>query len=189
MCDGIVEAFENTLPWISLFGLVLDASGAILVLGPDIPIVARLATKIERWRLWKLLDELKQEGKVTEGTQIVDELLNESSEASEWGFNVEELMLVQSSGITDNHIRVVMGENLLEGNRTSRYLNDFEGMIEEYRGIEQDYYFAGGSLLLIGFLLQIVSKVGEISIRLSAICLVGSILIAAYLGKRGLSKV
>lgn len=60
-----VEAYTDVLVYFSAFGLWLDMIGAVMVLGPELPTVARALTKYERYQLQKLADKLKQGETVT----------------------------------------------------------------------------------------------------------------------------
>lgn len=56
---SVVQSFGSSTGALAAIGLLFDLVGAILVLGPDYPPLAKAFTKLERYKLQRLVDELK----------------------------------------------------------------------------------------------------------------------------------
>lgn len=174
MIQELLKTFESSLNLITLIGLILDAVGAILVLGPDVPTVSRVATKVERRHMNNLLEELARKGKLHENVEPFDRLFKEMQGPKPIPFDVEEMTMEEN--------RVVFGSRGLEnGDRTSKTMEDFQEWIDKYRGIDREYYLAGGGLLLMGFLFQIVAQSASISVLLGAFTLLVTLFVGGYL--------
>lgn len=174
MVLSALSLFKSNLEVIGLIGLLLDAGGALLVLGPEIPTVARLATYVERRRMSQRLEKLIEEGELHEGVELLDRLYQEMKTAPNPGFGVQELE------IRDD--RVIFGnEGLDNGQRISRTIDDFRKWIDDYPGIDREYYLAGGGLLLLGFLFQIVAQSATINVWFGVFSLIITFCVAMYL--------
>lgn len=90
MIAGLLESFQSSLNLIALFGLMLDAGGAILVLGPDMPTVSKLATALERRRMNHLYEKLEEEGRLTENVEPLNRLFNEMGGGKEYSWSPPE---------------------------------------------------------------------------------------------------
>lgn len=174
MLIGLLEGFKASLELIGLAGLVLDAAGALLVLGPEIPTVANLATHFERKRMHNLLDKLEMEGELDEGVNSFHKLYNVKSYAPKSGFEVDEMRMRED--------KVVFHcEGLERGDRISRPIDVVRDWISDYPGVDREYYLAGGGLLLTGFLFQIVSQSAKINVVAGVASLIVAVFVALYL--------
>lgn len=148
--------------------------GAILVLGPDVPIVSRAATALDRRCINNRFEELKEKGKLTANVEPFDRVFREMWKAESVPFTVEEMVIDDG--------RVILGAAGLEdGERTGLSIEEFQTWIDNYRGIEREYYLAGGGLLLMGFLFQIMVQAAEISLLLGLVSLSIVLCIGTYL--------
>lgn len=156
-----LKAFETSLNFIGLIGLVLDAVGALLVLGPDIELIAKWSTYQERFQMRHLFAKLQSEGELddnTSGFQHFVSLVEES-----WGGGIQFPFDIEVLKIEDG--RVVFGARGLEdGERSSTPIDEFPGWISAYRGTEREFYRAGAGLLLVGFLFQMVVQSARIDL-------------------------
>lgn len=175
MLGGVLAAFKSSLELIGLAGLILDAAGALIVLGPEVPSIAKLATYVERKQMHYLLDELEQEGVLHEGVGHFHKLYRENTIAHiPAGFEVEEMKMRGNE--------VVFGlEGLEDGKRMSRSIEEFREWINEYPGVDWEYYLAGGGLLLTGFLFQIVPQSAKINLFAGVVSLIAAVFAALYL--------
>jgi hypothetical protein len=173
MSLGLLDAFESSLNLIALLGLILDAGGAILVLGPDVPTVSKIATVVERREMNFLFQKLKKKGRLHKNVEPFNRLFQQNWAGNPVPFEVEELV------IEDN--KVIMGKrDLKDGERTSISLEEFQQWIDNYRGMDREYYLAGGGLLLVGFLFQIVAQSADLFIWLSVLTFLITLIVSAY---------
>lgn len=161
---------------IAIIGLFLDAFGALIVLGPNLPWIAEWGTLIERKQLRQLIDELRETGHLDESaprSELLGKLLREMSPA-QYRFPIEEFEYRDGE--------VVYGaEGLNDGERTRVNDDLLDKWIDEYRGVDRDFYAVGAGLLFVGFLFQISAKMYAISVTLGWMSLLASIGVLIYM--------
>ena len=125
-----------------------------------------------------LYQKLKEKEKLRGNVEPLERLFEETWIGQPVPWSVKELSIEDEA--------VILGEeNLPDGERTRVPEEEFQNWIDNYRGIDREYYLAGGGLLLVGFLLQIVSRSASINIWAGVTVLLLTLGVGIYLLCRG----
>lgn len=190
MPGSAIQTFHGLVEYFTLAGLILDGVGAILLLGPDLPFVAKTVTNWERYQLKRLVDRLRRKETITSNHRLFEDLRiavgqghvegatdypfrENSPESLEFFWQFDEI-----EGFDDYvEIRTADGGN----SARFRYEN-LETWVESFTRTDRAYLEVGGFLLAVGFFAQFIHELSTFNSELSLVLfLIGGVIIS-YIG-------
>lgn len=166
-----MEFYLNILPWLVIFGLILDIYGAVTVLGPELEPIAKALTWRDHAKLRKLFERMEKgesvsiddngfqflritvgqshtEGQSTKPAQVE----NEGPFELFWNFDEVD---VKDSRLTFKEFG---------GTRQFHYnMDDLRDDVENFTATAKDHYYSGLFAFVSGFFLQAVGQLENIN--------------------------
>lgn len=170
MASNGLSTFLVLVPWLVIFGLFLDIVGAMILLGPEVDKIAKLATRWERDRLHGLIDRVES-GETIDETYSGFDNLRIAVGQRYWQGETALPARLEDVEPDDLFYNFEVVEPRDEGIYLRNY-SDTRGFGYNVEGLRRDannftatarlYYSQGGFALVSGFYLQIVGAISEI---------------------------
>ncbi len=178
--ESTLQLFQSILKYFPLIGLSFDMLGAVLVLGPELPGMARVFTAYERFRLRRLSARIRNGDTITADERGFEDLRTAVGQGHKEGETDRPLSRETEESVTffSNFDEIEGFEDYVEfrdadGNKRARISYDnLEGWTTRFTGIETTYFEVGAFALITGFFLQLIAEISRFSLGIAVIIFV-----------------
>lgn len=171
MLSGLLQTFTNLLPYLSIFGLLLDIIGAVIVLGPEMPGVAWGSTQLERRRLHKLVDRVEQGETIDDSDRGFKYLQTAVGQIHREGStlrpdrpdNRDDLDLYYHFEIVEPESERIALRTRGDGRGVGTNIGDLRKAADNFTASSELFYRNGAFALVAGFFFQLVVEVADLN--------------------------
>lgn len=188
MSPGAIQTFASFVEYFVAVGLIFDMIGAVIVLGPDLPPLARAATTWERHQLKRLASRIRDGDTLTQNHSGFEYLQTAVGQGHVEGAT-DRPFQAQSDGPQSLFWQFEEIEGLDDsveirnatGSAASRFsYEDLEAWVENFTGDETTYFVVGGFMLVSGFFFQFIAELATIDLAFSLLAFITGVIVMFY---------